>query len=108
MWHSSGMAPYQALANFLEETAMRAGEHILSLRESREVEIKADGSPVTRADKEAEALIITELQTRFAEIDIISEETARATRQRLRIVFFLSMRWTERDRLFVKRESPSR
>ena len=76
MWHSSGMAPYQALANFLEETAMRAGEHILSLRESREVEIKADGSPVTRADKEAEALIITELQSRFAEIDIISEENS--------------------------------
>ena len=74
IWHSSGMASYKALADFLVETARRAGEHILSMREAREAEIKADGSPVTRADKEAEALVVAALREKVAEIGIVSEE----------------------------------
>lgn len=76
MWHSRDMVSHKNLANFLEKIAMRAGAHILSLREAREAEIKADGSPVTRADKEAEALVVAALQEKAAEINIVSEENS--------------------------------
>lgn len=60
---------------FLTDLAIRAGERILEIREEgMDAQRKADNSPVTRADKEADAMITQALITRFASIPIISEE----------------------------------
>jgi 3'(2'), 5'-bisphosphate nucleotidase len=66
------------------QIAKKAGERILSIYQSRdyEVHLKADDSPVTRADFEANQLILEGLSLLSKHLDseqlVISEETARA------------------------------
>jgi 3'(2'), 5'-bisphosphate nucleotidase len=56
----------------------RAGALLLAIyNEGFEVHTKADGSPVTRADREAEALIVAGLLAAFPDDAVVGEETGR-------------------------------
>lgn len=67
---------YRALAEKLTGTAWRAGRIIMSYFGSAEVEHKDDDSPVTAADRESDALILSELVEIAPDIPIVSEESA--------------------------------
>ena len=70
----------------LAEIAVEAARVILPLwRSGVTVETKADDSPVTIADKRAEALILDRLNSAFPGVPIVSEEDAAASGVPLRI-----------------------
>lgn len=77
----------EAVANFLsfaEEITREAGEGIAERFRSRSysVESKKDGSPVTEADREAEAFLRDRIEREFPEHGIIGEEMgAKGTKQ---------------------------
>ena len=55
--------------------AIRAGEAILAVRDAGfEVIVKADRSPVTAADRAAEAIIVAGLRAAYPDIPVIAEE----------------------------------
>ncbi len=63
------------------EAALKAGDHIRAIYESATdeemaIDRKSDGSPLTRADVEANAIIIEELQKVFGADAYLSEEMA--------------------------------
>ncbi|MCS6917809.1 MAG: 3'(2'),5'-bisphosphate nucleotidase CysQ [Chitinophagales bacterium] len=63
---------------FVLDTARRAGQAVMEVYErdvAEQVELKADHSPLTEADKRSNALIIEALRERFPKIPILSEET---------------------------------
>lgn len=63
----------------LEPLALEAGQRIMAIRaQGFAAEIKADCSPVTQADREAEAIILAGLRSRFPDIAVIAEEEAAA------------------------------
>jgi 3'(2'),5'-bisphosphate nucleotidase len=65
----------------LIEAALAAGEEIERIyAEGCESEEKADGSPVTLADRRAEAIILERLVAAFPEIPVLAEEEAAAGR----------------------------
>lgn len=67
-----------ALCNMVRRIAVEAGELILEYFEgvkSMEIETKADGSIVTRADKEAERLIQSRLLSILPDIPVVGEES---------------------------------
>lgn len=64
-----------ALLKSVEQLAYEAGEAIMQVyRRGFAVEIKADNSPVTEADKAAHAIILRGLQTLTPEVPVLSEE----------------------------------
>src|SRR6056300_331411 len=60
----------------LQEIAYQAGQAIMEIYDSDDfnVELKGDGSPLTRADKAAHLVIAEGLEKHFPEIPILSEE----------------------------------
>ena len=63
------------LADVARELALRAGEITLKyFGEVLAAELKADGSPVTRADREAEELLRSEIHGRYPDHSILGEE----------------------------------
>lgn len=79
-----------ALMLFLEELAVRAGDRILELRHlTEDVVTKDDGSPVTLADREAEAIIVSTLRERLPDVVVVSEENAASHTQVPTRQFFL-------------------
>lgn len=64
------------LARALIPAAHQAGRCILSHFGQAEVEYKEDQSPVTAADREADAIIVEHLSTLVPDIAIISEESS--------------------------------
>jgi 3'(2'), 5'-bisphosphate nucleotidase len=61
---------------FLEQTAVEAGYEIMKhYKASAEVYRKSDGSPVTLADRSAEALILKRLSEKWPQIPAIGEES---------------------------------
>lgn len=65
--------------SFLTRLAIRAGEEILKIySEPFEVENKADGSPVTKADAAAEKVILAGLRERFPDVPVVAEESVEA------------------------------
>ena len=67
-----------ALCNMVRRIAVEAGELILEYFEgvkSMEIETKADGSIVTRADQEAERLIQSRLLSILPDIPVVGEES---------------------------------
>ncbi|WP_114008019.1 3'(2'),5'-bisphosphate nucleotidase CysQ [Cohaesibacter intestini] len=63
----------------LIEAALLGAEVILDIYDSDfDVEVKGDASPVTKADQEAEAIIIKKLKELAPEIPIIAEESVAA------------------------------
>lgn len=69
----------QNMINVISDIAIKAGEKIMEVRSKGfDVELKADESPVTQADKASNEVILKELKAAYPEIPIISEETASA------------------------------
>jgi 3'(2'), 5'-bisphosphate nucleotidase len=67
------------MINVISDIAIKAGEKIMEVRSKGfDVELKADESPVTQADKASNEVILKELKAAYPEIPIISEETASA------------------------------
>ena len=64
------------MLNKLQEIARKAGEAIMEIYDSDDfnVELKGDGSPLTRADKAAHLVIAEGLEKHFPEIPVLSEE----------------------------------
>ena len=62
--------------NIINNIAQKAGSEILKIynSDSFEVEVKADKSPLTKADKISHVIIESELKKNFPEIPILSEE----------------------------------
>jgi len=60
----------------LQQIAIQAGKAILDIYHSDDfnIEAKGDGSPLTKADKAANEIIVSRLQELFPEIPILSEE----------------------------------
>ena len=69
---------YEALMAVMRRLALQAGDKIMAhyRAEDMGVEIKADDSPVTAADREADALISEGLSLAFPDIALITEEQA--------------------------------
>lgn len=67
------LAPYRA---FLQELAVESGEYLRPWagRENLAVEAKGDDSPVTEADRGAEALMRRRIEARFPDHGILGEE----------------------------------
>ncbi|UQB41499.1 3'(2'),5'-bisphosphate nucleotidase CysQ [Thiomicrospira microaerophila] len=72
---------YQAWLPKVAEIAKQAGEVIMQVYRCKdcEVEKKADGSPVTLADKQADQLIRQSLAVLSPDIPVVSEENIHAT-----------------------------
>jgi len=66
----------QHLASRLIQSAHRAGRAIMSYYGDARVELKADRSPVTAADREADAIIVESLKRIAPDIPVISEESS--------------------------------
>jgi 3'(2'), 5'-bisphosphate nucleotidase len=67
---------YAKAASLLTDAAACAGAAIMKrYHEAPEVEVKADQSPVTQADKESEAIILEALAGLAPDIPVVSEET---------------------------------
>jgi 3'(2'), 5'-bisphosphate nucleotidase len=74
----------------MRRAALDAGRLILDIYERGfATEIKADGSPVTEADKRAEALILERLAAAAPDIPVVSEENAASHVLKPPVVFFL-------------------
>ena len=68
---------YSALVKALIAPVQHAGSVIMDIYQSNlSAETKADGSPVTKADHAAEAILLSEIATLVPSIQIISEENA--------------------------------
>jgi len=68
---------YSALVEALIAPVQHAGRVIMEIYQSDlSAETKADGSPVTKADRAAEAILLAEIATLAPSIQIISEENA--------------------------------
>lgn len=70
--------PLPNLKSTMQETALEAGKAIMEIYNSpqNKIEYKNDNSPVTLADKKAEAIITKALKERYKNIPIIAEEAA--------------------------------
>lgn len=69
--------PLPDLTETLESAAIAAGREILAARAAgARVSIKSDSTPVTQADKAAEALILARLTAQFPAVPIVAEEMA--------------------------------
>ena len=81
---------YGALSATLVDAAARAGAAIMRhYGERTTVELKADASPVTAADRDAEAVILAALQQFCPTIRVVSEEDAADRTAKLPARFFL-------------------
>ncbi len=71
------MSSYEKELQAAREVAVRAGKKILEIYlqdEPVETEYKADSSPLTRADKESDSIIVPFLKERFPAYAVLSEE----------------------------------
>jgi 3'(2'), 5'-bisphosphate nucleotidase len=81
---------YTRAASLLADAAARAGAAIMQhYREPAAFEIKGDNSPVTRADRDSEAIILAALERLAPEVKVVSEETCGVTAGPLPRRFFL-------------------
>ncbi len=70
-----------AMLEFLTSLAVDAGREILDVRaHGIETDWKTDQSPVTEADRRAEAVILKGLRTRYPDIPVVAEEEISAGR----------------------------
>jgi 3'(2'), 5'-bisphosphate nucleotidase len=81
---------FDRAASLLTDAAARAGAAIMKhSHEALEVEIKGDASPVTRADRDSEAIILAALARVAPGIKVISEESCKEAADPLPDRFFL-------------------
>lgn len=68
-----------AILTLIEPLALDAGRRIMEIAaEGFAAEAKADDSPVTRADREAEAIVLSGLRAHFPGIPVVAEEEVSA------------------------------
>lgn len=68
-----------AILSLIEKLALDAGRRIMEIvAEGFAPEAKADASPVTRADREAEAIVLSGLRTHFPDVPVVAEEEVSA------------------------------
>ncbi len=69
---------YDILFSTLRTLALKGGDEIMSIYSQDDfgVESKDDDSPVTKADRAADAVIYEGLKTAFPDVTIITEEQA--------------------------------
>jgi 3'(2'), 5'-bisphosphate nucleotidase len=85
-----GSFDFARAASQLTDAASRAGAAIMGhFREAPEVEIKGDNSPVTRADRDSEAIILEALARLAPDVRVVSEEACDGTIGPLPDRFFL-------------------
>lgn len=93
-----------SLVEALEPVAREAGRKIMAVYAmAPEVESKSDGSPVTQADRAAEAMILSALAGIAPDIPVVSEENAASHALRAPERFFL-VDPLDGTREFVKRD----
>jgi len=69
--------PLPDLIDTFERAAIAAGKEILAVRAiGAQVSIKSDSTPVTQADRVAEAIILASLSRQFPEVPVVAEEMA--------------------------------
>ncbi len=69
----------RAILSIIEPFVLDAGRRIVEIAaEGFSTETKADESPVTRADREAEAILLTGLRLNFPDVPIVAEEESAA------------------------------
>ena len=86
----SGGFDFARAASQLTDAASRAGAAIMRhFREAPEIEIKSDNSPVTRADRDSEAIILGALAQLAPDVKVVSEEACDGTIGPLPVRFFL-------------------
>lgn len=84
------MINYSNLITVLLPIAEKAGEEIMAVyNEGFDHDLKSDGSPVTKADKAAEKIILDALKAYAPEITVISEENPLSHDLEAPDVFFL-------------------
>jgi len=72
-----GKFDFAGAASVLTDAAAKAGAAIMAhYGKGMEVDFKADASPVTKADRDAEAIILAALKALAPDIPVVSEETA--------------------------------
>ena len=80
----------QTLTDRLAEIALAAGDAIMQVyNDMPEAEFKTDGTPVTAADKAAEAIILAGLGQHAPDIAVVSEESEESHRLEAPQRFFL-------------------
>jgi 3'(2'), 5'-bisphosphate nucleotidase len=85
-----GAFDFARAASVLTDAAAKAGAAIMAhYGRGAAVELKDDASPVTMADRDAEAIILTALKTLAPDIPVVSEETACDRHTALGSRFFL-------------------
>ncbi|MGH6833383.1 MAG: 3'(2'),5'-bisphosphate nucleotidase CysQ family protein [Methyloceanibacter sp.] len=85
----SGGFDFARAASLLTDAASRAGAAIMAHFHEPAVEIKGDNSPVTRADRDSEAIILAALATLAPDVRVVSEEDCGGTIGPLPERFFL-------------------
>jgi len=80
---------FAGAAEVLTDAAARAGAAIMQHYGAAEIEFKDDKSPVTRADRDSEAIILAALADFAPDVTVISEETFRGAPKSLPDRFFL-------------------
>ena len=86
----AGQFDFARAAALLTDAAAKAGAAIMAhYGKGAAVELKADDSPVTKADRDAEAIILTALKGLAPDIPVVSEETAGDRHAELGPRFFL-------------------
>ena len=80
----------QALAHALQPAVLAAGAAIMAVHaQGVQAELKADGSPVTQADRAAESLLLPALAKLAGDIPVISEENEASHQRTATSRFFL-------------------
>ncbi len=93
---------HQLLAETMQRLALDAGEVIMRhYRTDFDVDLKTDDSPVTVADREADALISDGLRRAFPDVALVTEEQAGTHRQTART--FLIVDPLDGTKEFVRR-----
>lgn len=84
------MIDEQKIIDTLLPFARKAGEAIMNVyEEGTDAETKSDGSPVTKADKAAEKILIDAIAKHFPEIATVSEENTSSHDLQAPDIFFL-------------------
>lgn len=84
------MIDEQLIIDTLLPHARQAGEAIMEVYEQgARVETKSDGSPVTRADKAAEKILLDAITMHFPDIAVVSEENPESHAQEAKNRFFI-------------------
>ena len=90
MTHARGDFDFARAASLLTDAASRAGAAIMAhFQTTTEVELKGDLSPVTRADRDSDAIILEALKRLAPDVTVVSEEAHGATSTPLGDRFFL-------------------